>query len=93
MLMNPAFVCGVSHSILGQPWRWRGEARGAFDQDFAPDDLVERDGGRIVFVVLDGLGGLPHTETGRTELESARTPVLDGLCADPLAAFHGQGHA
>jgi len=30
-------------------------------------------------VVIDGLGGLPHPETGKTELESAQTPNLDYL--------------
>lgn len=44
-----------------------------------PDSVVEPDGGRIVFLVMDGLGGLPHEETGRTELETARTPNLDRL--------------
>jgi 2,3-bisphosphoglycerate-independent phosphoglycerate mutase len=46
---------------------------------------------RIAFVVVDGLGGLPHPETGKTELETARTPNLDnlvekGICGlvDPL---------
>ncbi len=29
--------------------------------------------------VADGLGGLPHPETGRTELESASTPNLDRI--------------
>lgn len=48
-----------------------------------PDDLVLRgQGGRILLVVLDGVGGLPHPETGRTELESARTPTLDGLASE-----------
>lgn len=48
-----------------------------------PDDLVLRgQGGRILLVVLDGVGGLPDPETGRTELETARTPILDGLASE-----------
>ena len=38
-------------------------------------------GGKMVLWVMDGLGGLPHPETGLTELESARTPNLDALAA------------
>lgn len=34
---------------------------------------------KLVLLVLDGLGGLPGEESGRTELESARTPNLDRL--------------
>ncbi|HEY8417878.1 MAG TPA: 2,3-bisphosphoglycerate-independent phosphoglycerate mutase [Limnochordales bacterium] len=34
---------------------------------------------KLVLLVMDGLGGLPHPETGRTELETARTPNLDSL--------------
>jgi 2,3-bisphosphoglycerate-independent phosphoglycerate mutase len=44
-----------------------------------PDDLVESAETKIVLLVLDGLGGLPDAETGRTELETARTPNLDRL--------------
>lgn len=34
---------------------------------------------RIFHLVIDGLGGLPHPATGKTELETARTPNLDRL--------------
>lgn len=44
-----------------------------------PDELVEHGETKIVMLVMDGLGGLPHPETGRTELETARTPNLDRL--------------
>lgn len=32
-----------------------------------------------MFMVLDGVGGLPHPATGLTELEAANTPALDAL--------------
>jgi 2,3-bisphosphoglycerate-independent phosphoglycerate mutase len=58
---------------------------------------------KIVFLVIDGLGGLPDPKTGRTELETAHIPNLDrlaaqGICglADPVAAGitpgSGPGH-
>lgn len=37
--------------------------------------------GKIVLLVMDGLGGLPGPE-GRTELETARTPNLDQMAAE-----------
>ena len=36
---------------------------------------------KILMLVIDGLGGLPHPETGRSELETARLPNLDALAA------------
>jgi len=36
-------------------------------------------GSKFVFLVMDGLGGIPHPKTSRTELETANTPNLDKL--------------
>lgn len=54
-----------------------------------PDALVDRgEGGRIVLLVLDGLGGLPHPSRGLTELEAAHTPHLDALAATSSLGMH-----
>jgi len=39
-------------------------------------------GGRIVYLILDGLGGLPSPDTSRTALNTADTPTLDDLARD-----------
>jgi 2,3-bisphosphoglycerate-independent phosphoglycerate mutase len=41
--------------------------------------LKERSHSKIVFLVADGLGGLPMEPGGKTELETARHPNLDHL--------------
>jgi len=60
-----------------------GEPTRTMPELILPDALVDRSGagGRIALVVLDGLGGLPHPDTGLTELETASTPTLDHLTA------------
>lgn len=37
---------------------------------------------KIVLCVVDGLGGMPHPETGRSELEAANIPHLDLLAKE-----------
>ena len=55
------------------------------------DLALDRDS-KIILLVIDGVGGLPHPTSGRTELETARTPHLDALArsgvggmSDPIA--------
>jgi 2,3-bisphosphoglycerate-independent phosphoglycerate mutase len=43
------------------------------------NEIVIPGASKIVLLVMDGLGGLPHPETGLTELEQAETPNLDAL--------------
>ncbi len=42
---------------------------------------------KILLFVIDGLGGLPHSKTGRTELESADIPQLDRLARESACGF------
>ncbi len=42
-------------------------------------DIVQPTESKIVMLVVDGLGGLAHPESGRSELEEAQTPNLDRL--------------
>jgi single-stranded-DNA-specific exonuclease len=62
-------VCGISSSILGQPWRWRGSAGDPADENFQPDDLVDQ--------LLLARGVL------REDLERHRAPTIRGFMPDP----------
>ena len=44
-------------------------------------DLHVKNDSKIVMLVADGLGGLPQTPGGKTELETAKTPNMDALAA------------
>jgi 2,3-bisphosphoglycerate-independent phosphoglycerate mutase len=50
-------------------------------------DLREENGSKIVLVVADGLGGLPEAPGGKTELETARTPNLDGMAREGVCGL------
>jgi 2,3-bisphosphoglycerate-independent phosphoglycerate mutase len=49
-------------------------------------DLMRRltvdEGGKIIMLVMDGLGGLPREQGGLTELETASTPNMDRLARE-----------
>jgi single-stranded-DNA-specific exonuclease len=68
-MLTKAHVCGVSRSILGQPWRWRGSAADGHDEAFQPDDLVDQ------LLMARGVG--------REALASHRLPTLRGFMPDP----------
>jgi single-stranded-DNA-specific exonuclease len=69
MLMASTLVCGVSRSILGQSWRWRGAAGAGSDEAFQPDGLVDQ------LLLARGVG--------RDELDQHRRPTLRGFMPDP----------
>lgn len=48
--------------------------------------LVQKNGSKIILVVLDGLGGLPVD--GKTELETAATPNMDALARVSACGLH-----
>ncbi len=50
--------------------------------------LKHSSGGKVVLLVMDGLGGLPDRPGGATELETARTPNLDRLATEGVCGLH-----
>src|SRR4030043_2001772 len=42
---------------------------------------------KIVLLIIDGLGGLPNPETGKTELESARKPNLNHIARNSICGL------
>jgi len=50
--------------------------------------LVDGAQGKIVLLVMDGLGGLPIEPGGKTELETAHTPHMDALAEKSMLGLH-----
>jgi 2,3-bisphosphoglycerate-independent phosphoglycerate mutase len=59
---------------------------GCHDMQALLPELITANGSKIVFLVLDGLGGLPG-EHGLTELETAQKPNLDRLAAGGICGL------
>ena len=49
------------------------------DYDKILPGIIKKTDSKILLIVMDGVGGLPHPETGKTELETAKTPFLDEM--------------
>ena len=49
-------------------------------------DICRSTPSKIVMLVVDGLGGLPHPDTGKSELETANLPNLNRLARRSAAA-------
>lgn len=58
------------------------------DLAFIRSLLIPRVATRIVFLIIDGVGGLPMEVGGFTELEAAQTPNLDRLAAEGVCGLH-----
>ena len=52
-----------------------------------PDDIFQPTPSKIVLLVVDGLGGIPHPDTGMSELETASLPNLDRLAQRSAAGL------
>jgi 2,3-bisphosphoglycerate-independent phosphoglycerate mutase len=49
--------------------------------------LAKHSDTKIVLLVIDGLGGLPRKQDNLTELEAARTPILDSLATKSICGL------
>ncbi len=57
------------------------------DLELASELAIPGATGKIILLVADGLGGLPHPATGRSELETARTPNLDAVAREGMCGL------
>jgi len=50
-------------------------------------EITQSSPSKIVLAIVDGLGGLPDPETGKTELETAKIPNLDHLASGGICGL------
>ncbi|RMF57339.1 MAG: 2,3-bisphosphoglycerate-independent phosphoglycerate mutase, partial [Calditrichaeota bacterium] len=50
-------------------------------------ELITPNDSKIIYLIMDGLGGLPLTPDGKTELETARTPNLDRYAQEGITGL------
>jgi 2,3-bisphosphoglycerate-independent phosphoglycerate mutase len=50
-------------------------------------ELIVKNNNKIIFLIMDGLGGLPMTVDGKTELETAKTPGLDQFAKEGISGL------
>ena len=58
------------------------------DLEFIRSLIVPRAHTKIVFLIIDGVGGLPTEVGGPTELEAAHAPNLDRLATEGICGLH-----
>jgi 2,3-bisphosphoglycerate-independent phosphoglycerate mutase len=50
-------------------------------------ELSKTTDSKIILLVIDGLGGLPDCQSGKTELQTASIPNLDALAAKSICGL------
>jgi len=56
------------------------------DQKILSSIILKNDS-KIIYLIMDGLGGLPQQTGGKTELETAQTPNMDKLTEEGILAL------